>query len=87
MTEDIADPSPPKRKKGRQKTVQTTAPLVELEGNTKEEKLLALYNQWFGCTKCPLGKFREEEGRGKDCLLYTSPSPRDGLLSRMPSSA
>ena len=22
-----------------------------------------------------------------DCLLYTSPSPRDGLLSRMPSSA
>ena len=25
--------------------------------------------------------------RSKDCLLYTSPSPRDGLLSRMPSSA
>ena len=23
----------------------------------------------------------------KICLLYTSPSPRDGLLSRMPSSA
>ena len=23
----------------------------------------------------------------KVCLLYTSPSPRDGLLSRMPSSA
>ena len=22
-----------------------------------------------------------------NCLLYTSPSPRDGLLSRMPSSA
>ena len=21
------------------------------------------------------------------CLLYTSPSPRDGLLTRMPSSA
>ena len=36
------------------------------------------------------------KGRRKDvvlatkfwaCLLYTSPSPRDGLLSRMPSSA
>ena len=26
-------------------------------------------------------------GLGEDCLLYTSPSPRDGLLSRMPSSA
>ena len=25
--------------------------------------------------------------RIKACLLYTSPSPRDGLLSRMPSSA
>ena len=34
-----------------------------------------------------------DQGNGKrtaliyDCLLYTSPSPRDGLLSRMPSSA
>ena len=26
-------------------------------------------------------------GISKGCLLYTSPSPRDGLLSRMPSSA
>src|SRR5665647_3614533 len=25
--------------------------------------------------------------RPKGCLLYTSPSPRDGLLARMPSSA
>ena len=28
-----------------------------------------------------------EVGKGYSCLLYTSPSPRDGLLSRMPSSA
>ena len=27
------------------------------------------------------------EWRPITCLLYTSPSPRDGLLSRMPSSA
>ena len=26
-------------------------------------------------------------GVAEACLLYTSPSPRDGLLSRMPSSA
>ena len=26
-------------------------------------------------------------GAHNPCLLYTSPSPRDGLLSRMPSSA
>ena len=34
--------------------------------------------------------FMATEGRGLiclACLLYTSPSPRDGLLSRMPSSA
>ena len=32
---------------------------------------------------------RDHFGRVKvtSCLLYTSPSPRDGLLSRMPSSA
>ena len=27
------------------------------------------------------------EGQIHDCLLYTSPSPRDATLSRMPSSA
>ena len=30
---------------------------------------------------------RLEGGHSNLCLLYTSPSPRDGLLSRMPSSA
>ena len=29
----------------------------------------------------------KEIAEDKICLLYTSPSPRDGLLSRMPSSA
>ena len=28
-----------------------------------------------------------DKSRVRTCLLYTSPSPRDGLLSRMPSSA
>ena len=32
----------------------------------------------------PLSSFM---GNNISCLLYTSPSPRDGLLSRMPSSA
>ena len=31
--------------------------------------------------------FRLKRQLDKICLLYTSPSPRDGLLSRMPSSA
>ena len=32
-------------------------------------------------------KIRDKQGNYEPCLLYTSPSPRDGLLSRMPSSA
>ena len=34
-----------------------------------------------------LGQLHQLRGRVGSCLLYTSPSPRDGLLSRMPSSA
>ena len=33
------------------------------------------------------GQVLTENGGVDICLLYTSPSPRDGLLSRMPSSA
>ena len=29
----------------------------------------------------------EKKAQGQNCLLYTSPSPRDATLSRMPSSA
>ena len=34
-----------------------------------------------------IGMFPKDIVGGGTCLLYTSPSPRDGLLSRMPSSA
>ena len=40
----------------------------------------------MGCGGCgSTGKCVHDEDMV--CLLYTSPSPRDGLLSRMPSSA
>ena len=32
-------------------------------------------------------RYQRQLSRAINCLLYTSPSPRDGLLSRMPSSA
>ena len=35
----------------------------------------------------PMASFRAALAQAERCLLYTSPSPRDGLLSRMPSSA
>ena len=46
-----------------------------------------------GCLRAPRGvrelETRSLEAAGEllDCLLYTSPSPRDATLSRMPSSA
>ena len=39
-------------------------------------------------SKSSIAKKANKSGNKSDiCLLYTSPSPRDGLLSRMPSSA
>ena len=46
---------------------------------------------WFNNVESKPGigypKEWENQDKWKGCLLYTSPSPRDGLLSRMPSSA
>ena len=45
-------------------------------------------NEFFDCF--PVRQFHKKEKwyeKYVNCLLYTSPSPRDGLLSRMPSSA
>ena len=37
---------------------------------------------------CPVWNSQDSHAKHtQHCLLYTSPSPRDGLLSRMPSSA
>ena len=48
---------------------------------------IALYGLIFGGV-ASLGFFAVKPAAQRWlCLLYTSPSPRDGLLSRMPSSA
>ena len=44
-----------------------------------------LLNQKVKQLECSIGSYFA--GDAPACLLYTSPSPRDGLLSRMPSSA
>ena len=51
-----------------------------------EEGLLIL-GTWQGLFLCEFDGPRTRKVYLKICLLYTSPSPRDGLLSRMPSSA
>ena len=60
------------------------------------EKLRSIFLNYFYKNNCELVipsliEFSEAIGgdanQSLNCLLYTSPSPRDGLLSRMPSSA
>ena len=41
----------------------------------------------FMTVQAEISKGRLAQKVGKTCLLYTSPSPRDATLSRMPSSA
>ena len=49
---------------------------IKWRKNLRRMKLLDFLNE----TRSPMERIN-------NCLLYTSPSPRDGLLSRMPSSA
>ena len=43
--------------------------------------------QYFGELGQEVKVYRNDEISVEDCLLYTSPSPRDRQKSRMPSSA
>ena len=58
----------------------------------KRKKILCKYIKDPSLGECPDGDdcpYNHDPNSDllKSCLLYTSPSPRDGLLSRMPSSA
>ena len=51
---------------------------------------LGIQSEYFNYNSTPASKLINSLHANKIshiCLLYTSPSPRDGLLSRMPSSA
>ena len=58
----------------------------------KMDKFIPDVKPYFSCRNGMVYVLVGSGGSGKtqllmSCLLYTSPSPRDGLLSRMPSSA
>ena len=60
------------------------------EGPTLEKmRQLIARLEWYNADLIPNETvvMRYEQSLDKDCLLYTSPSPRDATLSRMPSSA
>ena len=73
--------------------------VVEQAENLKLSSPLARLKFWYYDTSAPKCYFSGSAITEADrvrilrddginaCLLYTSPSPRDGLLSRMPSSA
>ena len=67
---------------------------MAIEPKNTREHILSLYGHISGVKKNLKHVHEDVEKLGGKidqiywvCLLYTSPSPRDGLLSRMPSSA
>jgi HAMP domain-containing protein len=52
---------------------------LEISGDDEISNLVEAFNS----IRCVM----QESSESKDCLLYTSPSPRDRTRSRMPSSA
>ena len=67
-------------------TFRESLPIIEKKYNSsKEDKNILMY--CTGGIRCEKASAYLINKGYKNCLLYTSPSPRDGLLSRMPSSA
>ena len=70
---------------------------MEFTKSLVKGKLIKRYKRFFTDVKlgkeivtahCPnTGSMKGLLNEGNDCLLYTSPSPRDRQKSRMPSSA
>ena len=99
MTEEVSQPKTAKKKKAakkesparhiasKPKTAVSTSEAVTENKEAKADSSAKpadpddIYATLDWDTNPPINGFYEI------CLLYTSPSPRDGLLSRMPSSA
>ena len=78
---------------GQSKPFRATALIVEDDIMQREMLCVLLEESGYDVIQCESAEAAErvlEKSAGAlclICLLYTSPSPRDGLLSRMPSSA
>ena len=66
----------PKQNENENPNFKTRRPVVRVS-----------YNSWLAEGSLSGGDSPKVLDGSSTCLLYTSPSPRDGLLSRMPSSA
>ena len=63
-------------------TFGATKPKTAIKSLNKTTIQQPTYTEWHDLQVNAINRFPLHT-----CLLYTSPSPRDGLLSRMPSSA
>ena len=71
-----------------QKPAQRPESISYQQRSTKvEPEIITQKNDEYDILRELESLFKGEVNLPKHCLLYTSPSPRDGLLSRMPSSA
>ena len=66
--------------------------ISDIDLSADEPKMLAWLEKGYHAEMAYMASHGTKRSRPADllpgtCLLYTSPSPRDGLLSRMPSSA
>ena len=65
----------------------TIAGIASIPGSSRIKLRTNALERWLSNNHHAEMKWMEAEKRKNICLLYTSPSPRDATLSRMPSSA
>ena len=88
--QSLLDPAAPTRVFGSTGQREVTVVKRGKDQSVVEALISGGGSNWSWSSVEQLGQAVDELVRGpnsQSCLLYTSPSPRDGLLSRMPSSA
>lgn len=67
------------KKRGKQKKpVEEVPSSLEILQGTKQERLMQLYDKWYGCLKCPLGELRACEN--KQDIVFGQGSPDAHIL-------
>ena len=72
---------------GKTTTARIIAKMLNCTSKKREELNFTPCSECENCVAITESRSVDVYEMDAACLLYTSPSPRDGLLSRMPSSA
>ena len=76
-----------KRKKKRDEIKKNLREKLDYKMKSENVAIPEIHTKDFDEIEEQIDEQEVEKEEEHSCLLYTSPSPRDGLLSRMPSSA